>query len=324
MRNTYRLLFFACSALCCTSFAAFLVLNALFPFPEKALHEEPAIMVRASDGTPLRIFLPQHGRRRFLLELEDISPVFQRVLLASEDRFFHYHPGVNPFSILRATYQNFQEGDVVSGGSTITMQLARLAEPKARSLKAKAIEAFRAFQLEFTLSKDEIFKLYMNNIPYGGNVVGVGAAAYSYFGKSAGALSLGEATLLAVLPRAPRGYDPIAHPQAARNARDRLLDALAQRGVFPPEEVVMAKKQPLPAALTASPMLAPHGARMAYEQLKEAELTRLPKLHAKRTWELKTTIDMAAQRQSLATVRRRLPGLRLAGLENAAVVVLDR
>ncbi|QJT08126.1 penicillin-binding protein 1C [Oceanidesulfovibrio marinus] len=321
MRNTFRVFAYCAIALCLAGYVAFLALDASFPFPDRALRADPAVMVRARDGTPMRIFLPEDGRRRFPLALQDVSPVFQKVIIASEDRYFRYHPGVNPFSILRAALQNLQADGVVSGGSTITMQLARLAEPKSRSIKGKIVEAFRALQLEYGLSKDEILKLYLNNTPYGGNVVGVGAAAYTYFGKSAGALSLGEAALLAVLPRSPQAYDPIAHPKAAQAARDRLLDTLEERGVFPPDRVALAKVQPLPTRLTPPPMIAPHASRMAYEQLKRSALARSPKLSV---WDVTTTIDPAFQNQALTAMRRRLTSLRLAGLENAAVVVLDR
>ncbi|TVM15671.1 penicillin-binding protein 1C [Oceanidesulfovibrio indonesiensis] len=324
MRKTYRLLLYCTLAMACMAGAAFLTINALFPFPERALQAGPALLVRASDGTPMRIFLPDDGRRRFPLKLDAVSPVFRKVILASEDRYFHVHPGVNPLSILRASVQNIQEGRVVSGGSTITMQLARLVEPKSRSFKAKIIESFRAMQLEYTCSKEEIFEHYLNFTPYGGNVVGVGAAAFTYFGKSASALSLGESALLAVLPRAPQAYDPIHNPAEARAARDRLLDTLRRRGVFPANEVALAKQQPLPTALARTPMIAPHAARMAYEQLKESSPTRFSRLGEDHTWELTTTIDTTVQHQALAAMKRRQPGLRRTGLANAAVVVLDR
>eukprot|EP01022_Parablepharisma_sp_SALTPOND_P027127 TRINITY_DN6581_c0_g1_i1.p1 TRINITY_DN6581_c0_g1~~TRINITY_DN6581_c0_g1_i1.p1 ORF type:complete len:2719 (+),score=536.27 TRINITY_DN6581_c0_g1_i1:30620-38776(+) len=324
MRKTFRLLVYCIPVILVMAGIAFFLLDAFFQFPFNALRYDPAVMVRASDGTPMRIFLPYDGRRRFPLELEEVSPVFRKVILSSEDRYFQYHPGVNPGSILRAAVQNVIKGRVVSGGSTITMQLARLAEPKSRSFKAKIIEAFRALQLEYSLSKSEIFKQYLNHTPYGGNVVGVGAAAYTYFGKSANALSLGEAALLAVLPRAPQAYDPIKNPATARAARDRLLDTLQERNVFTTGQVALAKKQPLPTALTAAPMIAPHASRMVYQQLKEAGMAGLPRIRRENLWELKTTLSIAAQHETLAAVKRRLPALRRIGLDNAAVVVMDR
>lgn len=298
-----------------SSYVAFLVLDARYPFPRHAFTPPAASLVQDRHGETLRAFLPLDGRWRFPVRLDDVAPEMQRVLVASEDRFFRLHPGVNPFAILRSAWINMRAGRVVCGGSTIQMQLARLAWPRERTLKAKFVEAFRALQLGRLYSKDQLLELYLNMAPFGGNIVGIGAAARFYCGKDPARLSLGEAALLTVLPRAPRGYDPVEHPEAAKGARDRLLDVLARRGVVSYEEAEEAKAQELPARMRTMPLQAPHLAR----ELQE----RFGRPGSAETIVIKSTVDGRAQRLVQAIVRGRMPRLREQGLENAAVVVLE-
>ncbi|HEX9944100.1 MAG TPA: penicillin-binding protein 1C, partial [Thermoanaerobaculia bacterium] len=189
-------------------------------------------------------------------------------------------------------------------------QIARMAEPGPRTLRSKIKEAFRAVQLERRFSKDELLEIYLNLTPYGGNVEGVGAAAWFYFGKEPDQLSLGEIALLTALPRSPAGYDPTVHPAAARAARDRVLAQLAARGVFPGKEIAAARRQPLPAARRRPPFAAPHFTEMVAGELQgEARI--------------RTSLDRAVQEISEAQVARRIRELRDQGIGNAAVVVID-
>ncbi|MCA1944825.1 MAG: penicillin-binding protein 1C [Desulfovibrio sp.] len=293
-------------------------LDRLFPFPWDALRQPPAVTVMDRHGRPLRVFLPPDGRRRQPVALAQVSPVFRAVLVASEDRHFRIHPGVNPLAILRAAVMNLRAGRVVSGGSTITMQLARLCEPRERTIWAKTVESFRALQLEWRLSKDEILEHYINMTPYGGNVVGVAAAAESYFGKDQQYLSLGEAALLTVLPRAPQGYDPVKNPQAARRARDRLLAVLERRGKIDATQRRQAMTQSLPESVTPLPRLAPHLAELA----KGLAEQRLAPGDPGRTV-VTTTIDRALQVAVEARLRDSAEWIRRQRLENAAVVVIE-
>jgi len=304
-----------CLLLLAGAAACFAVLDQLYPFPVRAFSPPAAAEVQDRNGELLRAFLPLDGRWRFPVRLEQVAPEMRRVLVASEDRFFRLHPGVNPLSILRAAWVNLVSGRVVSGGSTIQMQLARLAEPRARTFTAKLVEAFRALQLGLLYSKDELLEIYLNMAPFGGNIVGIGAAARFYCGKSPSRLSLGEAALLTVLPRAPRGYDPVDHPQAARGARDRLLDVLCQRGVISAAEARAAKAQELPRRMRRLPMHAPHLAR---ELWQEYGLPGSPQ-----TVTIRSTLDLRVQRRALSLMQGRMPRLREQGLDNAAVVVLD-
>ncbi|GAB7080455.1 penicillin-binding protein 1C [Megalodesulfovibrio paquesii] len=298
--------------------ALFLALDLLFPFPWDALHPQPAVTVMDRHGRPLRVFLPPDGRRRQPVSLAEVSSTFREVLVTSEDRHFYRHPGVNPLAILRAAIMNLRAGRVISGGSTITMQLARLCEPRERTFGAKVIEAFRALQLELRLSKDEILEDYINMTPYGGNVVGVAAAAESYFGKDQQYLSLGEAALLTVLPRAPQGYDPVRNPRAARRARDRLLAVLERRGLISPDQRSQATAQQLPESITSLPRLAPHltelARSLASQRLDADDPGRVV---------VRTTIDRSLQTAVEGRLRDNAEWIRRQHLENAAVVVIE-
>ncbi|MFW5838234.1 MAG: penicillin-binding protein 1C [Desulfovibrionaceae bacterium] len=290
--------------------AAFLVLDGLYPLDPASLRRKPAALVTDRHGGWLRVFLPADGQLRLEVPLEEVSPVFLECLVASEDRWFGVHPGVNPLAILRAAAANLRAGRVVSGASTIPMQLARLSRPRKRTLWAKAVEAFRAVQMSLALEQGEILERYVNMLPFGGNLVGVAAASRAWFGKRADQLSWAEAALLTVIPRAPNDYDPVRHPQAAKRARDGLLRRLADRGVLSPEEADRAVSRPLPESRRAMPFQAPHAARMALERQGRAG-------------RIQTSLDAAMQRKVAAQLRRRLPSLRAAGVGNAAVVVAD-
>ena len=147
------------------------------------------------------------------------------MLIAAEDRRFDRHPGVDPLAALRALIQLAISGRVVSGASTLTMQVARLLEPHPRSLSAKLGEMAKALALERRLSKDEVLGLYLTLAPFGGNLEGVRAASLAYFGKEPARLSAAEAALLVAIPRSPERLRPDRHPEAARAARDRVLAA---------------------------------------------------------------------------------------------------
>jgi len=288
----------------------FQALNLAFPFPWANLQRPPAVVVADRHGQPLRFFLPADERWRFPVRLSELPPELPKALVASEDRRFYRHFGVDPVAVVRAAWSNLKSGEVVSGASTIPMQVARMAEPGPRTLASKIRESFRALQLERRFTKDEILETYLNLTPYGGNVEGVGAAAWFYFGKEPEQLSLGEIALLTALPRSPAGYDPTLHPQAARIARNRVLRQLAARGVFPRREIAEARQQPVPRVRHRPPFAAPHFTEMVAAQLPGE--TRI-----------RTTLDRRTQEIAESQVARRIRELRDLGLGNAAVVVID-
>src|SRR4029077_2809997 len=218
------------------------IVDLVFPFPEARLHRAPAIAVYDRDGAPMRIILPPDGKVRIPIELDELPPELVRAVVASEDRWFWRHPGVNPGAIVRAAWSNARAGRRVSGASTIPMQIARLTRPRSRTIFAKAIEAFRAVQLTAHHSKRELLEIYLNLAPYGGNVEGIGAAAQLYFGKEPSRLSIGEVAFLTTLPRSPNRYDPLRDHAAATRARDRVLRQLRDRGAFSTAEIAAAMR----------------------------------------------------------------------------------
>jgi penicillin-binding protein 1C len=213
------------------------------------------------EGRLLRAYAGSEGRWRLPVAVNDVDPRFIKLLFAYEDRRFYDHYGVDPVALGRAAVQFIDSGHIVSGGSTLTMQVARLLEPRrARSLTAKLQQMVRAAEIERALSKDQILALYLSLAPYGGNIEGVRAAALAYFGKEPRRLSLGEAALLVALPQAPELRRPDRHAEAALNARNRVLDRAVAAGVIPLDEVARAKAEPVPKTRMAMPLLAPHAA----------------------------------------------------------------
>ncbi len=209
----------------------------------------------------LRAYATSEGRWRLPVSERDVDPLFLKLLFTYEDKRFREHHGVDPLSLGRATIQFVSRGQIISGGSTISMQVARLLEPRERrSLGAKLRQIVRALELEHTLGKDGILALYLTLAPYGGNLEGVRAASLAYFGKEPRKLSLAEVALLVALPQSPELRRPDRFPTAARAARDRVLDRAALAGLMPRDEIARAKTQPVPHERKPLPVLAPHAA----------------------------------------------------------------
>lgn len=216
------------------------------------------------DGRLLRAFANDAGRWRFAIKLDDVDPQFVKMLIAYEDKRFYHHPGIDPVALARAALQMLGSGRIISGASTLSMQLARLLEPRReRSFSAKFHQAVRAIQIERRLSKDEILEAYLTVAPYGGNLEGVRAASLAWFGREPGKLFLSEAALLVALPQLPELRRPDRFPEAAREARDRVLSRMASAGVIAAGEVARASLRPVPARRIALPALAPHLGDMA-------------------------------------------------------------
>ena len=213
------------------------------------------------NGHLLRAYATKDGRWRLPATPDEVDPLFLKMLFAYEDKRFYEHHGVDPFAMARAAFQLLTEGHIVSGGSTLTMQVARLLEPRRhRSFYAKLRQVTRALQLEQKLSKNSILSLYLELAPYGGNLEGVRAASLAYFGKEPKRLTVAEAALLVALPQSPEARRPDRHPAAALAARDRVLDRVADDGVVPADEIAMARRKGVPHARKELPVLAPHAA----------------------------------------------------------------
>jgi penicillin-binding protein 1C len=279
---------------------------------------EYSTLVVDREGRLLRPYPTFEGRWRLPASIDSVDPRFFALLFAYEDKRFRSHFGVDPGALVRAAVQFVANGRIVSGGSTLTMQVARLLEPRSeRNLAAKLRQAVRALALEGALSKDEILALYLSLAPYGGNLEGIRAASLSYFGKEPRRLTLSEAALLVALPQSPEARRPDRSSANARSARDRVLDRVAAAGLVPPDEIAQAKAEPVPTARRPMPALAPHAADQAIAAAPERRLHRL-------------TIDANLQRsfEDLARDRARAIGpemsVAIIAVDNATGEVLAR
>jgi len=242
----------------------------------RAANLEYSHVVLDREGRLLRGYAMGDGRWRFPTTEADVDARFLKLLFAYEDKRFRSHYGVDPLSLGRAAIQFATSGEIVSGGSTITMQVARLLEPREhRSLGAKLRQILRALELEHELGKDEILSLYLTLAPYGGNLEGIRAATLAYLGKEPHKLSLAEAALLVALPQSPELRRPDRFPAAARAARDRVLDRVAAAGIVPDDEIARARSQPVPHARRRLPMLAPHAADQVVSMEPDRRVHRL-------------------------------------------------
>ena len=208
-------------------------------------------------GRLLRAFADENGVWRHPVSLSQVSSNYIEALLTYEDRWFWLHPGVNPVAVLRAAVQNISCDCIVSGGSTITMQVARIFYPHSKSMWGKLTQVLRAFQLEWHYSKVEILELYLNNAPFGGTIEGVQAASQTFLEKNANELTDAEAALLAVLPQAPSRLRPDRYPNRASLARNKVLNRLGDLSVWEIERIENALKEPVIAFEPTRPMHAP-------------------------------------------------------------------
>ncbi|HML12827.1 MAG TPA: penicillin-binding protein 1C [Xanthobacteraceae bacterium] len=266
-------------------------------------------VVVARDGQLLRPYATSEGRWRLPATGESVDPRYVAALIAYEDKRFFDHAGVDLRALARAGWQLLRNGRVISGGSTLTMQVARLLEPRReRTLLVKLREIVRAVALERTLSKQQILALYLTLAPYGGNLEGVRAASLAYFGKEPRRLTLGEAALLVALPQSPEARRPDRAPDAARRARARVLERIAAAGIVAPDEVARARAEPVPDSRRTMPALAPHAADRALAAAPTRKLHRL-------------TIEAPLQKalEDLARERARALGPDL----SVAIVVVD-
>ena len=232
---------------------------ALGPLPLAKARVVSSVVLDRNDKL-LRAYAMEDGRWRLPVNAKTgVDPVYLKLLLAYEDKRFNDHRGVDPLALGRAATQLASRGQIVSGGSTITMQLARLIEPRReRSLSVKLQQILRAIEIEQQLRKDEILHLYLTMAPFGGNLEGVRAASFAYFGKEPKRLSLGEAALLVALPQSPETRRLDRYPEAARRARDRVLDRMVEHGVVTSEDAIHAKDEIVPNSRKPMPLLAPH------------------------------------------------------------------
>ncbi len=255
-------------------------LDKAYPPPLEAAQQR-SFEVLDRDGRLLRAFATPDGRWRLKTSAAEVDPQFLRMLIAYEDQRFYDHNGIDPWALLRSAWQLASNGRIVSGASTLSMQVARLIEPRTdRSFSAKFLQGLRALQIERRLDKAEILDLYLNIAPYGGNLEGVRAASLAWFGKEPARLDTAEAALLVALPQLPEKRRPDRFPDAARQARERVLQRLAVERVVGEGEAERATLAAVPANRRDLPAYAPHmaaAARVKFPNATEAHSTlRLP------------------------------------------------
>lgn len=282
----------------------------IFALPSKIFDKPYSTVLEASNGQLLSAGIASDGQWRFP-QSDSIPERFKEALITFEDKRFYYHPGVDPLSMLRAAFQNLRERKIVSGGSTITMQVIRLSRrPVSRDLIEKCKEVFLATRLELSYSKEEILMLYASHAPFGGNVVGLDAACWRYFGRSPRYLSWSEAALLAVLPNAPSLIHPGKNSDILKKKRDGLLDKLYQSGKIDSLTCVLGKHEPIPEKPQPTPLFARHLlARAKKEGFAEQKL--------------KSTINYDLQQRIEARLQDYHEKLKANQVYNGAVLVLD-
>lgn len=282
---------------------------------DQRLSEPPLESTRLLDrnGQLLRELPAAHGRFARWVDLTEVSPHILAATLFSEDRRFFEHGGVDPRAVARAASDNTTSLRVVSGASTITMQLVRMLEPRERGLTAKVLESWDALRLEETIDKDTILLHYLNRVPYGHGAIGVESASRLFFGKPARAVSLAEAALLAVLPRSPEGYSPYRHLDRAKSRQEVLLEAMAAHGVVSASDASAAIAEPLTLVPWSTPFHAPHFTTwIATAQCPSQSGGAIT-----------TTLDLELQHAVERHVTERLVALRGRDATNAAVLVVD-
>lgn len=286
-------------------FILFLLLNWIFPLPDKI---EYSTIITDNKGTVIHAFLTKDQQWRMKTTLDELSPLLRKTIIQKEDRHFYSHPGVNLFAMGRALFRNITSGRRTSGASTITMQVARALEPKRRTYGNKLIEMFRAFQLEWKYSKDEILQLYVNLLPYGGNIQGVKSASILYFGKNPDHLSLAEITSLSIIPNRPSSLVMGKANDEIVRERNRWLQTFAKEKVFTQKEIADALQEPLTATRGTVPRMIPH---LAYKLKQQGGDI------------IHTNIRLNDQMKIEKLVEDYVRTLSLKNIHNAAVMVID-
>lgn len=283
------------------------ILNALSPLPE-IYPDGPSVVVVASDGSVLRSFGNSQGVHRYRTNHDNVDPFYLQALLYYEDQYFFYHPGFNIISLFRAAYQWAYHGRIISGGSTLTMQVARLIAPHSRTIIGKLHQVWRALQLEWYFSKEEILTMYLNLAPFGGNIEGVEAASRHYFNKTATSLNKNEAALLVVLPQKPSIYRPDRYPVRAKEVRNKILMRLVEGGLLAEEEATLLSQEAVNLNKPDRKILAP----LLSRYLKR----KFPLKHV-----IKTTINFAIQSRLATLLSRTIRTL--PNSASAAVLLVD-
>lgn len=282
----------------------------LFPLPEELLRRPNATFVYSREGKLLTAYTSRDYFWRKPVSLDQISSKLIRSVIATEDKYFYLHPGVNPVSLAKSAIANIRAGRTVRGGSTITMQIARMIEPKARTVVNKLFEIFRAIQLEIRYSKSELLEMYFNLLPYGGNIEGVGAAAHFYFDKEPSELTWSEATLLTAIPGSPEKFRPDKCLECGTQRSELLLGRLRDARVITSAEYERALAEEIPSQRLPIPRRAPHLSESLRSAYPDSSI-----LHTTIRYETQVACERLARTYHREYMAK--------GIHNLAIVVID-
>jgi penicillin-binding protein 1C len=281
-----------------------------FSLPSRLFNDPYSTVLKSNQGELLSASIAKDGQWRFP-KVDTVPEKFSTALIAYEDKRFYGHPGIDPLSLARAMKQNFTDRRIVSGGSTLTMQVIRLSRKgRPRTVFQKGIEMILATRLELRYSKAEILGLYSSHAPFGGNVVGLEAACWRYFGRSPQDISWGEAALLAVLPNAPSLIHPGKNRNLLKEKRDRLLDKLVATGKIDAFTGALAKDESIPEEPKSLPRYAPH---LLVRAMKEGYSESF----------IYSTINKSLQERAEQIIQDHYRRLSANQIHNAAVIVLE-
>ena len=286
--------------------ASFILFNFLFPLPDQISY---TVTVTDNRGEMINAFLTKDDKWRMKTELNEISPLLRKTIIAKEDKYFYYHPGINLFAVTRAAALNVFHLKRTSGASTITMQVARALEHRKRTFGAKLIETFRAFQLEWKYSKEEILQLYLNLVPYGSNIEGVKAASLLYFNKNPDHLSLAEITALSIIPNRPSTLVVGKNNDLIVKERNKWLRKFAADGIFTAKEIEDALAEPL---LTHKGSINHYIPHLAYKLKTGSSETTI-----------RTSIILNTQLKIEKLTSDYIKSLAVKNIHNASVIILD-
>ncbi len=291
------------------------LLSYFFSLPSPLFSDSVCTVIEDKNHTLLGAHISTDEQWRFP-ETTDVPDKFKKSIIAFEDRRFFYHQGFDPISIFRALYSNFKAGKKISGGSTLTMQVIRLSRKgKARTYIEKFIEIFLATRLECTYSKNQILALYASHAPFGGNIVGIDAASWLYFGRNADKLSWAESAMLAVLPNSPALVHPGKNRKILKNKRDNLLKKLYLKKIIDRETYNLSVEETIPEKQNDIPRIAPHLLDRIFNDSKNS-LNNASTFH--------TTLDVNLQKQVAHILENHyINALSGNGIYNAAVIVIQ-
>lgn len=285
----------------------FICLNALFPLKVQISY---STIINDNQGNIIHAYLNNEHKWRMKTELKEVSPQLIKAILFKEDKHFYYHPGIDPFALLRALINNVRYGRKTSGASTITMQVARLLHHSPRTYFNKAFEMFLALQLEINYTKDEIFQFYLSLIPFGGNIEGVKAASLLYYGRIPALLSLSQSVTLAIIPNRPTSLKPGKNNLVLSEEKRRWLIRMGSSHVFSKEEISRAIAEPLAIQRREAPAEAPQFSRLLVSKNPQSPV-------------LQSTLKREFQKKAESVAYNYLQRIKSKNINNVSAIIIE-